>query len=405
MLPGDKRKLVDENQNQSGKIVSFPGGRKRFSAVSTAAEKRILGVDQSKIPRMKDAKRMKPNPGVPFSEVTNFKDSKRIAVVKPSVRHKESKPSASKFHMNDVHAQLDEISGVLPEGVFDIDADDTNVFNCKAYANDIINYAKNLETLWKLPRSFLENCPIKGNTRGILVDWLIQVQNHLKLDQQTVHMAVSMIDQFLARKTISLSKVQLLGITCIFVAAKFEERFAPTIESLLHLTDDSYVFSEVIQMELLVLKVLKFNLSVPTPMVFLERALKVVNSQKNVKVEYLSRYLLDLALPHFKLLQNASSLKATAVVYLATVLVQSSRDASDSAHTHNIWLQSLCYYLGHSENDVKLCAGRFARMIMKAEADKLQGARVKYSHRLYLEISKSSILQSPVLKQMATWMG
>ena len=50
------------------------------------------------------------------------------------------------------------------------------------------------------------------------------------------------------------------------------------VETLLTLTDNSYVYKEVIKMELLVLKVLKFELFLPTPCIFVDRLLKVVKS-------------------------------------------------------------------------------------------------------------------------------
>ena len=54
-------------------------------------------------------------------------------------------------------------------------------------------------------------------------------QNHLALEQDTLHVAVALIDNFLELQWLPLARLQLLGITALLVASKFEERFAPHV--------------------------------------------------------------------------------------------------------------------------------------------------------------------------------
>ena len=42
-------------------------------------------------------------------------------------------------------------------------------------------------------------------------------------------MAVALIDNFLELQWLPLARLQLLGITALLVASKFEERFAPHV--------------------------------------------------------------------------------------------------------------------------------------------------------------------------------
>merc|ERR1712025_1053508 len=68
----------------------------------------------------------------------------------------------------------------LPEDVLNIEVDD----GLYEYSRDIVYYLMQLETTDPIPPNFLEEGSITTNMRSILVDWLIQVQHHLKLCQE-----------------------------------------------------------------------------------------------------------------------------------------------------------------------------------------------------------------------------
>ena len=63
--------------------------------------------------------------------------------------------------------------------------------------------------------------------RGILMDWLIQVHSRFKLLPETLFMCVNLIDRFLSARVVSLAKLQVVGVACMFIAAKVEETVAP----------------------------------------------------------------------------------------------------------------------------------------------------------------------------------
>ena len=54
-------------------------------------------------------------------------------------------------------------------------------------------------------------------------------------------------------------KLQLVGITSMLVASKLEEYYPADIKKLLHLTEDSYSSREVLEMELVLVEVLEFQ--------------------------------------------------------------------------------------------------------------------------------------------------
>ncbi|KAI9568901.1 cyclin 2, partial [Boletus coccyginus] len=58
---------------------------------------------------------------------------------------------------------------------------------------------------------------------GILLDWLIQVHARLCLLPETFSLCVNIINCFLSSCIVSLAKLQLVGITCLFISSKVEE--------------------------------------------------------------------------------------------------------------------------------------------------------------------------------------
>lgn len=116
----------------------------------------------------------------------------------------------------------------------------------------------------------LKQSEINEQMRVILVDWLIDVHVRFKLQTETLHIAVNLIDRFLARRQIRRNEMQLLGVTAMVIAAKYQEIYPPTIEDFVYMTDDACSKPQVIKMEEHVLRELDFSINFPTPNYFLE---------------------------------------------------------------------------------------------------------------------------------------
>jgi len=57
----------------------------------------------------------------------------------------------------------------------------------------------------------------------------------------------------------------------MWIAAKYEEMYAPEVADFVYITDNAYTKSEIRQMECQILKVLGFELGRPYPLHFLRR--------------------------------------------------------------------------------------------------------------------------------------
>lgn len=56
--------------------------------------------------------------------------------------------------------------------------------------------------------------------RSVLVDWIAKLNHHFKFCQETLFLAVNVLDRFLLTTPISRDCFQLLGITAFLIAAK-----------------------------------------------------------------------------------------------------------------------------------------------------------------------------------------
>ena len=155
--------------------------------------------------------------------------------------------------------------------------------------------------------------------RGILTDWLIQVHSRFRLLPETLFLCVNIIDRFLSARVVSLAKLQLVGITCMFIAAKLEEIVAPSASNFLYCADSSYTEAEILQAERYVLKTIDWNLSYPNPIHFLRRISKA--DDYNIQVRTIGKYLLEVQCLEWRLIAAPPSLLAAASIWLARVIL------------------------------------------------------------------------------------
>ncbi|KAM9358635.1 cyclin-P [Symphorus nematophorus] len=139
-----------------------------------------------------------------------------------------------------------------------------------------------------LPRYFTDV------TRAVLVDWLIQVHEMMHFQAETLYLAVHLLNRSLRLIKVTTANLQLLGIVCLFLAAKKEECLLPEVSGLCYLMDHTYTKHQLLRMERKVLCGLKFDLSYCPPLHFLVLLASVARC--SAKVVWMARYLLELSL-------------------------------------------------------------------------------------------------------------
>lgn len=73
---------------------------------------------------------------------------------------------------------------------------------------------------------------INAKMRSILVDWLIEVHRKFELMPETLYLTLNIVDRFLSMKAVSRKELQLVGISSMLIASKYEEIWAPEVKIL-----------------------------------------------------------------------------------------------------------------------------------------------------------------------------
>lgn len=123
----------------------------------------------------------------------------------------------------------------------------------------------------RLRQNSFASGPLRGGihlrNRKTLVGWLCEVAEFLGTSQETVFLAVNLLDRFLNRfPDTRLSQLQLVGVTCFWDACKFEECFVPSVEKMSELTANAFTPHEILEMEIQVLDAVDFSLMTVSPL-------------------------------------------------------------------------------------------------------------------------------------------
>ena len=150
---------------------------------------------------------------------------------------------------------------------------------------------------------------INAKMRAILIDWLVEVHHKFKLRPETMYLTVHLIDRYLEKEAVQRNKLQLVGITAMFVASKYEEIYAPECRDFVYISDKAYTREQILSTEGNMLAKLNFQLTAPNAYVFLKRFCKVagVLSAQRTHADLLASYLVELTLQEYDMLKYLPS--------------------------------------------------------------------------------------------------
>ncbi|KAL0443123.1 UNVERIFIED_CONTAM: putative cyclin-B3-1 [Sesamum latifolium] len=234
--------------------------------------------------------------------------------------------------------------------------DDRNHLEVSDYVDDIYQYYWVLELIVYLLRypiagqnPLLKNYmdiqrEITPQMRGILINWLIEVHLKFELMEETLFLTITLLDRYLALESIKKNEMQLVGLTALLLASKYEDFWHPRVADLISISAESYTRNEMLKMEKTILKKLKFRLNEPTPYVFMLRFLKA--AQSDMKFEHLAFYLIELCLVEHEALNYKPSMLCASAIYVARCTM----------HMTPPWTPLLAKHARYGESQIRSCA-------------------------------------------------
>lgn len=266
--------------------------------------------------------------------------------------------------------------------VTDIDAKDAgDQFCVPEYIHEIYAHLKENEGKYlPNPNYMAAQTDLNERMRSILVDWLVEVHLKFKLRHETLFLTVNILDRFLEKQKIARNRLQLAGVTCMLLAAKYEEVFPPEVRDFVYICDNAYTRDQILEMEPIVCNRLEFNFTTATPHTFLKRFVKAAAPQGNDTLYLLTCYLLELCLPSMKSLTFTPSMLSAAAVSLASKMLNMPS-----------WTPTLAKYTGYSETDLTACVREIHELAARAPQSSLRAAHRKYSTTRFRNVASTPV--------------
>ncbi|PGH18551.1 G2/mitotic-specific cyclin-B [Helicocarpus griseus UAMH5409] len=227
------------------------------------------------------------------------------------------------------------------EEVLDLDTEDLfDPLMAAEYVIEIFDYLKEIEPQTMPNPNYIDHQEeLEWKMRGILVDWLIEVHTRFRLLPETLFLAVNIIDRFLSAEVVALDRLQLVGVTAMFIASKYEEVLSPHVANFSHVADETFSDKEILDAERHVLATLNYDISYPNPMNFLRRISKADNY--DIQTRTLGKYLMEVSLLDHRFMAYRQSHVAAAAMYLARLILD-----------RGPWDATLAHYAGYTKEEI-----------------------------------------------------
>ncbi|KAI1201149.1 cyclin-like protein [Nemania serpens] len=222
----------------------------------------------------------------------------------------------------------------------DIQEDAWDVSMVAEYGDEIFRYMKEQEMALLPNPHYMDNQgEIQWSMRSVLMDWVVQVHTRFGLLPETLFLTVNYIDRFLSRKIVSLGKLQLVGATAIFIAAKYEEINCPSVQEIVYMVDGGYTVEEILKAERFMLSMLDFELGWPGPMSFLRRISKA--DDYDLETRTLAKYFLEVVIMDERFVASPPSYIAAGAHCLSRFILRKGEWSPPHVHYSGYTYQQL----------------------------------------------------------------
>ncbi|KAL0479695.1 hypothetical protein AKO1_007530 [Acrasis kona] len=138
------------------------------------------------------------------------------------------------------------------------------------------------------------NTDITPSTRSVITDYMVRVCQNFKLSDNTLFLAINVMDRFLATERphmVSKDKLHIISLTSILIASKYNDVNVPSVDQIVK--DCEHDREDILCLETIILNTLRFTLSVATPSLFLQLYFQFWECDSLIKV--MSQFVCEVA--------------------------------------------------------------------------------------------------------------
>jgi len=237
-------------------------------------------------------------------------------------------------------------------------ADELSRQACDLYMDDIVDHMADMEDC-TLPdvASIDIQTEIQWFMRPYLIDFLIEAHAAFQLLEETLFLAVNLLDRYCSRRVVYKRHYQLVGCAALLIAAKYGDKKerVPMIKELKSMCCSLYDEEMFTQMEWHVLNTLDWSIGHPTVDAWMQLEMK--EASDDVEVENMALYLSQIALYHKDFVQSKPSVMARASLALARGILSRPEGMDSHDHTENMTMLHLSQKL---ENPSQVLARKYS---------------------------------------------
>lgn len=205
--------------------------------------------------------------------------------------------------------------------------------------------------------------------RPYLIDFLIEAHAAFQLLEETLFLAVNLLDRYCSKRVVYKRHYQLVGCAALLIAAKYGDKKerVPMIKELKSMCCSLYDEEMFTQMEWHVLNTLDWTIGHPTVDAFMQLEMKEVSD--DIEVENMALYLSQIALYHKDFVQSKPSVMARSSLALARGILCRPDGMDGLGHTENMTMLHLSQKL---EEPSQVLARKYASPHMSHVSSTLQ---------------------------------
>lgn len=258
------------------------------------------------------------------------------------------------------------------------------------YAHDALSHYRSVEMNTAPSSHYMtRQNDINQTMREILIDWCVDVQLKLKMGQETLFLAIHIIDRFLDCRLVHRSKLQLVGCTSLVLASKYEDVYSPEVNDFVYISDKACTRGQIIAMEECILCAIGYNVSVPLPIDFLRYFSRIVGIAEGTDAWFLSAYYTELTLQSYVFLRFLPSQIAGAAIYLAQTTAMCSP---------RVWSTEVQQQLNYTPSQLSECIIALYDIIKIRQSGtlKYKAVQKKYTHPVFHCVANMTCLKPEV---------
>jgi cyclin B len=218
---------------------------------------------------------------------------------------------------------------------------------------------------------------VDSKMREVLVDWLIEVHNRYKMRDETIFLAVRLIDKYLSIRPIEYDRFQLLGTASLMIAAKYEEIYPPKVKDFVYICANAYTRADVLKMEARILHLMNFDLVFPTSIQFFGFFQKLFKFEPAVK--NLTFYILYGSL----ICHNFTQTNPRLLAYSAVIMANKAFKNYDGIKEFKANVPG-----NFKDSEVNLCIFQIYNMLLGMKKSELSALRTRFSAEKYGNVAQ-----------------